>query len=54
MKNKSETVTILCDYVITCAFHKLTCRQNIPRKNEKYFYFSLTLKDTEIFPKLLF
>ena len=25
-----------------------------PRKNEQYFYFSLTLKDTEIFPKLLF
>ena len=27
---------------------------HISRKNEKYFYFSFTLKDTEIFPKLLF
>ena len=25
---------------------------HIPHKNEQYFYFSLTLKDTEIVPKL--
>ena len=43
-------------YIITWAFHdyKLTCRQNkCTPKNEQFFYFSLTIKDTEIFPKLL-
>ena len=54
---ESETVTVTCDYVVTWAFHKLTCRQNkctYPEKTEQYFYFSLTLKDAEILPKLLF
>ena len=57
---ESATVTITCDYVVTWAFHKLTCRQNkctYPEKtnNTLYsFYFSLTPKDTEIFLKLLF
>ena len=32
----------------------LADKTNAPRKNERYFYSSLTLKDTEIFPKLLF
>ena len=57
---ESETATITSDYVLnnhlSWAFHKLTCRQNkcTAKKNEQYFYFSLTLKDTEIFPNLLF
>ena len=41
-----ETATITSDYVL---YNKLSCRQN-----EQYFYFSLTVKDTEVFPKLLF
>ena len=41
----------------TCFEHfisSLADNTNAPRKSEQYFYFSLTLKDTEIFPKLLF
>ena len=34
--------------------HLQTKQMRIHRKNEHYFYFSLTLKDAEIFPKLLF
>ena len=47
-----ETATITSDNVL----HKIRMqkRMHIPRKNEQYFYFSLTLKDTEIVPKLLF
>ena len=57
---ESETATITSDYVLnnhlSWTFHKLTCRQNkcTAKKNEQYLYFSLTLKDTEIFPNLLF
>ena len=56
---ESETVTITCDYVVTWVFHRLTCRQNKCTSPEKKnntlysFYFSLTLRDTEIFLKLL-
>ena len=54
-----ETATITSDYVLhnhlSISLAQLqTKRMHIPRKKEKYFYFSLTLKDTEIFPKLLF
>ena len=53
MKNglslRQQQLQVIMLYIITWAFHKLSCRQN-----EWYFYFVLTLKDTEIFPKLLF
>ena len=54
-----ETATITSGYVLhnQLSISKAqlqTKRMHIPRKNEQYFYFSLTLKDTEIFPKLLF
>ena len=54
-----ETATITSDYVLhnhlSISLAQLQTKlMHIPRKNEKYFYFSLTLKDTEIFPKLLF
>ena len=55
---ESKTVTITCDYVITWAFHKLTCKQNkctyTEKTNNILIYFSLTVKDKEIFPKLPF
>ena len=53
MKNglslRQQQLQVIMLYIITWAFHKLSCRQN-----EWYFYFVLTLKDTGIFPKLLF
>ena len=54
-----ETETITSDYVehdhLSISQAQLqTTRIHILRKNEHNFYFSLTLKDTEIFPKLLF
>ena len=52
---KSETITITSDYVVLEHFtSSLADNTNAPRKNEQYFYFSLTLKDTEIFAKQLF
>ena len=52
---KSETVTITRDYVVLEHFtSSLANNTNAPRKNEQYFYFSLALKDTEIFAKQLF
>ena len=42
-------------YIITWAFHKLTCRQNTMHPEKKNnTYFSSPLEDTDIFPKLLF
>lgn len=54
-----ETATITSDCVVhnhlSISYDQLqTKRMHILRQNEQYFYFSLTLKDTEIFPKLLF
>ena len=54
-----DSNNITCDYVVSWAFHKLTCRQNkctYPKKQTTLysFHFSLTIKDTEIFLKLLF
>ena len=53
MKNglslRQQQLQVIMLYIITWAFHKFSCRQN-----EWYFYFVLTLKDTGIFPKLLF
>ena len=59
MKNglslRQQQLQVIMYYIITWAFHKLTCRQNkCTPKKERYFYSSLTLKDIEIFPKLLF
>ena len=53
---KSEIATITSDYVVSCTdfISSLGDNTNAPRKNEQYFYFSLTLKDTEIFAKQLF
>ena len=36
------------------SFHKLTCRQNKCTPQKHFFHFSSPLKDTEIFPTLLF
>ena len=54
-----ETATITSDYVLhnhlSISYAQLqTKRMHIPRKNEQYFYFSLTPKDTEIFPSYYF
>ena len=59
MKNglslRQQQLQVIMYYIITWAFHKLTGRQNkCTPKNKQYFYFSSPLKDTEIFPKLLF
>ena len=61
MKNglslRQQKLQVIMYYIITCHEHfisSLPDKTNAPQKNEKYFYFSLTLKDTEIFPKLLF
>ena len=59
MKNglslRQQQLQVIMYNIITWAFHTLTCRQKkCTPKNEPYFYSSLTLKDTEIFPKLLF
>ena len=43
-----ETATITSDYVVHNHFSiSQTKRMHIPRKNEQYFYFSLTLKDRD-------
>ena len=51
---ESETATIKSDYVLHNEHFigSLADKTNATPKNEQYFYFSLTLKDTEIFPKL--
>ena len=58
MKNglslRQQQLHMIMYYIITWAFHKLTCRQNkCTPKNKQYFHFSSPLKDTEIFPELL-
>ena len=50
---KSETATITSDY-LEHFISSLLDNKNASRKNEQYFYFSLTLKDREIFSKQLF
>ena len=62
MKNglslRQRQLQVIMYYIITWAFHKQyklqTKRMHIPRKNEQYFYFSLPLKATEIFPSYYF
>ena len=62
MKNglslRQQQLQVIMYYIITWAFHKQyklqTKRMHIPRKNEQYFYFSLPLKATEIFPSYYF
>ena len=51
-----QQLKVIMYYIISWAFHKLSSRQNECTYPEKLtiLYFSLTLKDTEIFPKLLF
>ena len=39
----------LCSNLNISEAHLQTKQMHIHRKNEQYFYFSLTLKDTEIF-----
>ena len=42
-------------FIITWAFiSSLADKTSSPRKNEQYFYFSLTLRNTEIFSKVTF
>ena len=49
---ESETATVTSDYVLhnhlSISKAHLQTEQMHPPKNEQYFYFSLTLKDTEI------
>ena len=59
MKNglslRQQQLKVIMYYIITCYEHfigSLADKTNATPKNEQYFYFSLTLKDTEIFPKL--
>ena len=58
MSLRQQQLQVIMYYIIICHEHFISSvadkRMHIPRKNEQCFYFSLTLKDTEIFPKLLF
>ena len=57
MKNclSLQKLQVILHYIITWAFiSSLADKTNAPRKNKQYFHFSSPLKDTEIFPKLLF
>ena len=51
---KFETASITSDYICTTYFKhfisSLVDNTNAPRKNEQYFYFSLTLKDIDVCP----
>ena len=58
MSLRQQQLQVIMYYIIICHEHFISLvadkRMHIPRKNKQCFYFSLTLKDTEIFPKLLF
>ena len=50
-----QKLQVILYYIITWAFiSSLADKTNVPLKNKQYFHFSSPLKDTEIFPKLLF
>ena len=55
---RQQQLQVIIYYIITCHepfISSLADKTNAPPpQNEQYLYFSLTLKNTEVFPKLLF